>query len=137
MNKHTKLAIFLAPFLLIGGYIAADYFSTPASSSVYALSPPAGKCFISTKQCVLSAGDFSINIYQEENKLVVNSNFALSELLVFIVGKQDTAYRFTMENNAFYWKNIAALKQMRDKQIIRVIATVNENKYISEFTAFK
>ena len=27
MNKHKKLALIVAPFLLIGGYVAADYYA--------------------------------------------------------------------------------------------------------------
>ena len=26
MNRHTKLALFVVPFLLLGGYIVSDYY---------------------------------------------------------------------------------------------------------------
>lgn len=136
MNKHKKLAIFIAPFLLIAGYILADYFAEQKAneSRVFALTLQ-GQCEL-LQACLLTSNKLQINIYQEEGNAIVNANYALTEAVLFIVSKQVTKYQLTQKNNAFYWQTGVAINTNNQKQLkMRLIAKIKGASYISEFLA--
>lgn len=140
MNKHTKFAIFLAPFLLIGGYVLADFFVSSKDTKVYELSLQ-DKCLISglkeEQACYLSVGDFALNMFVEENELVINTNYALTDVVLFTAEQPRQPYLFEQKNNAFYWKNNELYKVIDEVEKLRIIITENNRKYIGEFTALK
>lgn len=136
MNKHKKLAIFIAPFLLIAGYILADYFVEQQANEnqVFALMLQ-GRCDLS-QACLLTSNELQINIYQEGSRTIVNANYALTDAVLFTVYDRVTAYQLTQKNNAFYWHTNALLNGNNQEPLkVRLIAKIKGASYISEFIA--
>ena len=137
MNKHTKLAIFVAPFLAVGGYILSDIYVEDQAQElrIFNLSPES-TCNVLAKNCVLSSGDFKINVYDENGTTFINSTFPLDKATLFLVDEkeQSTSYPLAMKQNAYYWGRNTPLSQSNaEKQKIRLIAQVKGGQYISEF----
>jgi hypothetical protein len=65
MNKHTKTAFIIAPFLAIGGYIAAGYYADVQINKERALTlSPHGQCQIKQGHCILSNGQLQVRLSQ-------------------------------------------------------------------------
>lgn len=142
MNKHTKTALFVAPFLLVGGYILSDmYLESQADKNKVIQLTQNGVCDLFRKSCILESGELKLNVYQEQNQTVVNSTFQLDSVTLFVVGNDEaktvTTYELTMDDNPFYWRTTTKLEQkITDQgQTLRVIAKIKGGHYISEFYA--
>lgn len=142
LTKHTKLALFVAPFLAVIGWIAGDIWveSQAMKKKVYLMKPDANYCDILAKQCILSAGEMQLSIYQEGNTTIINSTYPLDTATFFMVNDEDvSAYQMAMTESPYYWQRettFAQLNSMADsKQRVRVIATVKGGQYIGEFVS--
>ncbi|MBO9490331.1 hypothetical protein J7384_08160 [Endozoicomonas sp. G2_1] len=141
MSRHTKLAIFIAPFLLLLGYIASDYYLEQQAQELRIFElVPQGDCDVINKQCVLSSGDFKVNISDLNGMTEVNSTFPLDDATLFLVeGEKATSYRLGMSESPYYWRNKtplrAKLAERGSSQKMRLIASIKGGKYISEFYA--
>ena len=140
MNKHTKMALFVAPILILGGYILSDiYMESQALKDKVITLQPQGFCDVINKSCILEAGELKLNIYSEDSYTVVNANFALDRATFFIVDEQNnsTEYKMAMADNPFYWKRTTPLASLMpkvgDSTTLRIIAEIKGGKYISEF----
>lgn len=141
MNKHSKLALLIAPFLILGGYIASDlYIENEADKKRVFQLEPSGNCDVINKSCILKSGDFEVNIYDEGGITTVNSTFPLDTATLFLVSKNNevTAHPLGMLDSAYYWKSPTALRQLvstkNTKYKLRLIANIKGGQYISEFT---
>ncbi|MBM7073925.1 hypothetical protein JQC92_18115 [Shewanella sp. 202IG2-18] len=140
MNKHTKLAIFVAPILTIAGYIISDSYleSQAKEKRVFTLNPE-NQCDVLAKHCVLVSGEFKVNVYDEEGTTFINSTFPLDKATLFLVDRheQATMYPLAMEKSAYYWGIDTPLRKNLStenaKQKIRLIAQIKGGQYISEF----
>jgi len=140
MNRHKKMALFVAPFLLLGGYIASDYYLEYQANKnrIFHLSPE-GHCDVINESCVLTSGEFKINVFDKAGITTVNSTFPIDEAVFFIVDSQKEyqTYTLSMADSPYYWKNKTDLRQRignkGDKQKLRVIVSIKGGKYISEF----
>ena len=137
MNKHTKLAIFVAPFLAVGGYILSDMYVENQAQELRIFNlKQEGNCNVIAKDCVLSAGDFKINVYDENGVTFINATYPLDKATLFLVDKnnQATSYPLAIKENAYYWGQNTPLSQSSDsKQKVRLIAQIKGGQYISEF----
>jgi hypothetical protein len=114
-NKHVKVALFLAPFLLIAGYIIADFFVAddnlmPSKNKANQLK--IGKnCKLKKAHCPLSYKDLKLELsidsghkifFLTTNKkikaamLSVNSN-PLKERVYSLIKKDDFNWQITIE----------------------------------------
>ena len=140
MNKHKKLAIFIAPILIIIGYIASDYYIEyqAEEQKLFRLTVD-GSCDILNGECILKAGDFKLNIFDKAGMTSVNSTFPLDSVTIFLVDEKNIANAFplTKVSNAYYWHNQTPLRNSSSasnrKQKLRIIAKVKGGQYISEF----
>lgn len=143
MNKHTKLALFVAPFLAVIGWIGGDIWveSQAMKKRIYTLEPDADFCDVMAKRCIVSSGDFQLNIYQEDGRTVLNSTYPLDTATFFMVGNDGevTAYQLGMTDSPYYWSRETNFAEQNEaagsKQKIRVVATVKGGQYIGEFTS--
>jgi len=141
MNKHSKLALLVAPFLILGGYIASDFYieSEAEKKRVFQMEP-SGNCDVINKSCILKSGEFEVNIYDEGGITTVNSTFPLDTATLFLVSKTEevTVHPLGMIDSAYYWKSPTALRQLvsakGSKYKLRLIANIKGGQYISEFT---
>ncbi|MCH2055345.1 MAG: hypothetical protein MK214_01770 [Thalassotalea sp.] len=140
MNRHTKIAIFVAPILLLGGYIASDYYleHQAAQNRVFQLVPE-GHCDVINEKCVLKAGDFKINVFDRRGSTSVNSTFPIDRAAFFIVDSEQEveSYQLAMGETPYYWSRLTTLRERiankGAKQKLRVIIEIKGGKYISEF----
>ncbi|WP_286234048.1 hypothetical protein [Thalassotalea sediminis] len=140
MSRHTKLAMFLAPFLILGGYVLSDFYLESQASKLrlYELQP-FGHCDVINQKCVLKSKDFKINVTHENGITTVNSTFPLDTATFFIVdnAKNPRAYQLGMKDTPYYWKRETALGELipnkGDKTKLRFIGEIKGGKYIAEF----
>lgn len=140
MNRHTKLALFVVPFLLIGGYIASDFYleHQAEENRVFQLLP-FGHCDVIHQKCILKSGEFEMNIFDDNGVTTVNSTFPLDSATLFLVESKNQvqAYPLGISETPYYWRSKTPLRQLipnkRDKYKLRLIAQIKGGKYISEF----
>ena len=140
MNKHTKVAIMVAPILAIIGYISADYYDEyQAGKEKVVQMIPYGHCDILNQKCVLKSGEFKVNITDKNGITEVNSTFPLDSATLFLVDKTNkaTVYNLSMQDSPYYWQNKTALRTLignkGDSYKLRLIAKIKGGQYISEF----
>lgn len=140
MNKHTKLAFMVAPFLAIFGYIGADYYEeAQANDNKIIQLAPDGHCDVFNKSCVLTSGEFKVSISDDAGVTEVNSTFPLDSATLFLVDKSDkmTAYPLGMKKSPYYWRSNTPLAELvanqGDSYKLRLIAKIKGGQYISEF----
>lgn len=140
MNKHTKVALFVAPILIILGYILSDiYMENQAYNDKVVQLLPEGDCDIINKSCVLKADDLQINVYDENGQTFINSTFQLTKATLFLVDPNGTVRPFQLEmhDNPFYWVTETPLNRLiatsKSRYTLRLIAEIKGGKYISEF----
>lgn len=140
MGRHTKLALLIAPFLMLGGYIASDYWveHQAGQTRIFTLQNKDG-CDVHNKKCILSAGEFEINVYNENGHTWVNATYALDSAVLFLVDDdgQATAYPLGMSDNPFYWHSETPLGEYiqnpGEDYKLRLIAAIKGGRYIGEF----
>lgn len=68
LNPQLKTAIFIAPFLLIGGFVAMDYYAKeePPDNALYQLHPVHERCDFSNDKCLFSNDELQIHVTLEE-----------------------------------------------------------------------
>ena len=146
MNKHTKMSLIVAPFLLIGGYGLMDlYMDQTQQPRVMQLKLENADCNISAKQCIFSAGvsevKLDLSVYIEDNMTVVNSTLPMYRISLFTVDGENNAkeYQLGMKDTPYYWYADMALAEQLDQNPnglkMRIIAMQDIDSYISEFTA--
>lgn len=140
MNRHTKVALMVAPFLILGGYIASDfYLETKAEETRLFKLVPFGLCDVINQKCILKSGEFEINIFDKAGTTSVNSTFPLDSATLFLVDKTNQAepYPLGMIESPYYWQSSTPLRaKMTDKtgkQKLRIIANIKGGQYIAEF----
>ncbi len=121
MNRHLKIAFFMAPLLALGAYALTGYFMTPqqngpASSALSAL----GKCKPLDNACIFQAGDLEIklisNEQQQQQQLAVFSNKPVSALTMAL-GNDSGFEQFPMmkSDDGKYWQ----IKLKSDDNILK------------------
>lgn len=140
MNRHTKIAFFVAPFLLLGGYIASDFYIEQKAQKAKVIEmSPFGHCDVINQKCILKSGEFQVNVYDENGVTTVNSTFPLDSATLFLVDSDNNpeVYRMGMLDSPYYWKRETPLRSLiankGDKYKLRLIAKIKGGQYISEF----
>ena len=143
LNRHAKIAIFVAPILMILGYALSDMWveNKAMEARFFEMQPEGGTCDILAKQCVLRSGEFQISVYVENGLTTLNSTFPLDTATLFLVDKDDvsTTYRMGMKDSPYYWYQSTPLKELAgepgSEQKVRMVATVKGGQYIAEFNS--
>lgn len=140
MNKHTRTAFMVAPFLVIIGFIAADYYEEDqAEKEKVILLVPFKDCDVINQQCILKAGDFEVNVFDKNNLTTVNSTFPLNSATIFLVDKYNnsTVYPLGMVQSPYYWHTETNLRELignpGQSYKLRLVANIKGGSYISEF----
>jgi len=140
MNKHTKLALIVAPFLAIFGFIGADFYEENNASQDKTIQLiPEGHCDIINQNCVLKSGEFKVNVADHNGVTEVNSTFPLDSATLFLVDKNDhmTPYPLGMQKSPYYWRSNTELRKLTrikgQSYKLRLIAKIKGGQYISEF----
>lgn len=148
MHKHKKLALLLAPILIILGFIAADYYKEhqAAEKKVFQLTLK-DNCDVINNKCILSAGELKISISHRKGITEINSTYPLDQATLFLInnnisdmndkGNQPATYPLAMQKSAYYWQSktplSALLQQNNGQYTLRLIAKIKGGWYIAEF----
>ncbi len=105
LNPQLKTAIFIAPFLLIGGFVAMDYFKAedgPPDNALYQLHAVNERCDFSNNSCLFSNDDFQLSVILEErldngsNTIRVTSEQMLKGVAIALTDIDDEAAPVSM-----------------------------------------
>ena len=143
MNRHTKIAILVAPILAILGYALSDMYmeSKAMEKRLFVLEPEAGFCDVMGQNCILTSGEFKVSLYQQQELTTLNSTFPLDTATLFTVSQDGDvkAYPMGMKDSPYYWYQATQIPQLHSeagsKQILRLILTIKGGQYVGEFTS--
>lgn len=143
MNKHTKMAIIIAPFLIVGGYIAADYYAQEQdkSKNLFQLSLE-GQCDLTRNPCILSNTQLTLTLSDRDGMTKIESNHPLEEVILSFVNDYNKEIRYKMKSgeDQQYWKaktEASSLLSQSSELKMRLISIVNNGYYFSEFYSRK
>jgi galactose mutarotase-like enzyme len=141
MNKHQKIAVLIAPFLMIGGYIAADYYLLSKHTSLDKKFEQQEQqqahrlvlketCELSKSPCVLTKDTLAVTLSLSASKqilYVVTNHPADGVQLALNMAKPKSLTRL---NDGKYWKisNPSGL----DINKLRLAASINQHFYYTE-----
>lgn len=140
MNKHTKIAIFVAPILILGGYILSDmYIENKADENRIFELVPYGHCDVLNQKCILKSGEFEVNVFDKDGVTRINTTFPLDTATLFLVDEKNnpTTYQLGMIDSPYYWQRETSLRSLipekGQRYKLRLIANIKGGQYISEF----
>lgn len=141
MNTHTKIAIFIAPFLLIGGYIASDqYLEYKANQPKIFKLQTVGSCDILNQGCLQQSGDMQLKITDENGVTKVNTSFPVDSVAISLVypNGDETIYGLEAPKNPQFWERTtdirSALSDSNSTQTLRLMVKMKGHTYLNEFT---
>ena len=143
MHKHTKMAIVIAPFLIVGGYIAADYYAQEQdkSKNLFQLSLE-GQCDLTKNPCILSNAQLTLTLSDQYGVTRIESNHPVEEMILSFVNDYNKEIRYKMKSdeNQQYWQaktEASSLLGQSSELKMRLISIVNNGYYFSEFYSRK
>ena len=140
MSKHKILAILMAPFLAIGGYIAAGYFvNNEPPMRAFILEKD---CYLSEKQCVLKTPGLELKLSTEQAlqagssvNVTVVSSAKLNDVLIELAEKksQSQPERLT-EKEGNVWRGDIILNEKVNvgKLMLRLVVNWQDNIYFAD-----
>jgi len=143
LNKHTKVAILIAPFLLIGGYIAADYYAvyqyTSANNKAKFLPLSTPKtCAIQRQNCRLNNGPLILNLSESNGTSTLNSNHPLETVAFSLVNNNgdEKIFKMKKDKTAKNWTVATHIEppslKKQSSAKLRLMVTVNKAFYFAE-----
>ncbi len=143
MNRHTKVAFFIAPFLLIGGYIAADYYMEEKAKkrNLFELKLQA-PCDLSKNPCVVTNNQLTLTLSNQYGVTQIESNHALEKVVLSFVDKNDKeiSYQMKASSDNLFWQSktqASSLLEQNPELKMRLIGIINKGYYFSEFYSRK
>ncbi len=143
MHKHTKMAIVIAPFLIVGGYIAADYYAQEQdkSKNLFQLSLE-GQCDLTKNPCILSNAQLTLTLSDQYGVTRIESNHPVEEMILSFVNDYNKEIRYKMKSdeNQQNWQaktEASSLLSQSSELKMRLISIVNKGYYFSEFYSRK
>ena len=140
MNRDQKIALLLAPFLLIGGYAATDFYlgSRDQPTELFELEA-VGECRLFDGDCILQSGDMQVNITDSDGTTLANSSYpadSVSLSLVFRDGRE-VIYVFDRLANSQYWQKQTEIREAinvsKTADILRLVVQVKGKHFLGEF----
>lgn len=140
MNKHLRLAFIIAPLLLVGGFIAAEYYSKYTNSQKkYHQLTVQGKCDIFHAECQLNGAGLELKITDKNGTTQLKSNHPLSTAAIAVVDNdKEKPSNLQADDTRQSWIiNTARYASPKDimSNKIRLIVSVDDEFFFSEFTS--
>ena len=141
MNRHSKLAIMIAPFLAIGGYIASDFYVKHEQDSTeqYLKVSQEGPCDLVNTTCQFEADRLSMTLRHSEGQTILESTFPLSRAVVSWVDSngEETRRQLQPDEAQRVWSsesNFAESQATQGELTVRLAAVITNLHYLHEFT---
>ncbi len=140
MNRDKKIALFLAPFLLIGGYAATDQYldSRQQPTELFQLQA-AGDCRVFDGDCILQSGDMQINVTDRAGLTTVNSSYPADSVSLSLVYRdgREVIYGLDPLKNPQYWQKETSIREAIDESDtadrLRIVVQVDGSHFLGEF----
>ncbi len=141
MNKHKKLAIIIAPFLAIGGYILADYYDKyQVDKKRYHMLKIEGKCDIDQGPCLLKGAGLILEYTIKGEFTNIEANYPLGAAAIGMeVSENNKPFNlspatsdnknWTIETSTYKHSGTA------DSDTIRLVVTAKKHAFFSEFSS--
>jgi hypothetical protein len=147
MNRHLKTAFVVSPFLLIGGYIIADYFQTKKEHDYFEARGPQFKavelkldngCELVKDKCMLRSGSLSLKLFVSGGRYRLISSHRLEDVTMALAqqDKETRALLLRPHEDQQQWSTaVRTLTNLdMDKPLkIRMVAKSNDIQYYAEF----
>ena len=139
MNKHKKLAFIVAPFLAIGGYIAADYYDRyQVDKKRYHNLIIEGKCDIDQGPCLLKGAGLILEYTIVGELTNIEANHPLGAAAI---GMSDNEKPYSLEPkiDKKNWTIPTATykNSTTESAVIRLVVTAKDHTFFSEFSNSK
>ncbi len=141
MNRHQKLALVVAPFLIVFGYIGADYYAEYKQSEelVYELELN-GNCVLTAGNCILEKDQFQLEVFNRQGHTQIASNHPLTSAVLSRVREDDSesAFQMTTDEQRKAWSANTGivLSEAKDNSVLlRLIVSVDNTFFFKEFNA--
>jgi hypothetical protein len=140
MNRDQKIALFLAPFLLVGGYVASDFYleSKDNETRLFTLQHQ-GECQMFSGNCILHSGDMQINITDSNGITTGNTAYPVDSVAVSLVYSdgREVIYGLEKDKNPQYWSRETdigkAFREEKSADRLRLVIRRKGSTYLSEF----
>lgn len=145
MNRHTKLAIILAPFLAIGGYIATDYYAKIQSETERFLKlAPQGECYILKDECKLGNGKFMISLAEKNGAIHLATTHPIDHAVISLVSgssgtnpniENEKLYQLKQNKNRLNWTldtRLTDTPKLDAINTLRLLITIKKTSYLAE-----
>lgn len=142
MNKQIKLALFIAPLLIVGGYIASDEYVAHQTSKgrLFKLSLEED-CQLFSGDCILKSGDVLVNITDESGVTKINTSYPADKATISLVliDNKEIIYDLNKASNFQYWQRKTAIRASQFNQqslkSLRIMVKIKGDLYLSELNA--
>jgi hypothetical protein len=135
MNKHTKTALIIAPFLAIGGYIVAGYYADIQINKERVLALfPQGQCQIKQGNCILSNGQLQIRLSQTAVGIDLATTHPIDHAVISLVdaNNKEKLHRLKQTTNRLNWQLAASPHETRSAKTLRLLLTISKTSYLAE-----
>lgn len=141
MNRDQKIALFLAPFLLVGGYVATDFYMGSREQPVELFQlEAAGDCRPFDGDCILRSGDMQVNITDADGLTTVNSSYPADSVALSLVYRdgREVVYGLDPLANPQYWQQETAIREAitaaRSADSLRIVVQVEGSHFLGEIS---
>jgi hypothetical protein len=142
LNPQLKTAIFIAPFLLIGGFVAMDYFKTDdggTDKALYQLQVTNERCDFSNNSCRFSNDDLQLSVILEErldngsNTIRVTSGQTLKGVAIALtdIDDESTPLNMVSEDDSRRW-HINLRVPLTIFPYLRMVISTDKGLYYAE-----
>jgi len=147
MSPHIKAATIIAPFLLIGGYIAADYFQTSKEETLLTSQAQktsafefelSSKCKIPEAVCVLRKDGLIISLSSDNRNYYIESNRPLEGVTIGLAQSDRITRGITMQSSSDNTHWLTAIRKLSNLNaeltlLMRVAMVSDGTRYYAEF----
>jgi hypothetical protein len=139
MNKHTKIAVLIAPFLAIGGYVASGYYLDSIADKEQLLKLKLeAPCNLIQSPCKLTADHLLLELSLKDNRLSLATSHPLNQATVSILNTADneSVHRLTTADKGHKWQSkesVLTASSTTKNATVRIHAVIQNLNYLHEF----
>ena len=138
MNRHTKLGIIIAPFLAVGGFIAADYYMKhKEEKEILHKIQAQGECNIAHNACVIQGVGLTLKLSNPTGKTTITSSHPLVTAAISVAGvENEKPHNFTPNKEKTVWTiptSEYVLPGQGAGSNLRLVVSTNGHVFYSEF----
>ncbi len=139
MNRHLKLAFFIAPLLAVGSYVMTGYFiSEEHQGENHGSMRLAGSCLPSENACLFVSPEVELKLISNEKQgqqqLAIVSTQDINNLSLGL-GHNDTFKQFPMmktDNNRYWQIKLDKQDNLKNFNQIRMAFTIKSISYFAQ-----